>query len=118
MKVIIAGSRWLIIPMELVDKAVKDSGFDITEVVCGKSHGADIAGEEWAKKNKIPVKPYPAKWKQYSSMAGPIRNEEMGLYADAAIVLWDGSSRGSYNMIKIMERLGKPCFVFNCPPGD
>ena len=32
----------------------------------------------------------------------------MAKYADAAVIIWDGKSRGTQNMIKEMERAGKP----------
>lgn len=32
----------------------------------------------------------------------------MAEYADAAIVFWDGKSRGAKNMIDEMKKLGKP----------
>lgn len=114
MKVIIAGSRHM--PFEsypLIDRAVKNSGFVISEVVCGMARGADTFGMKWAYEQspRIPVKKFPANWDEYGKRAGPIRNREMAEYADALIVfIWDGS-RGSANMLKTMQDFGKPCYV-------
>ena len=47
MKVIIAGSRG-VEDYALVEEAVKQSGFDITEVVSGTARGVDLLGEHWA----------------------------------------------------------------------
>ena len=115
MKVIIAGSRHMPLNLyPLIQIAVEKSGFQITEVVCGMARGADQLGGKWAYENKIPVKKFPANWDEHGLKAGPIRNAEMGQYADAAIIfIWDGS-RGSADMERKMRALKKPCFtVYN-----
>lgn len=99
MKCIIAGSR-TILDYQVVKKAIVDSGWDITEVVSGKAPGVDTLGELWAKNNGIPVKPFPANWEAYYTQAGPIRNRQMAEYADALILVWDGNSSGSRDMLK------------------
>lgn len=49
-------------------------------------------------------------WKQHGRAAGPIRNRKMAEYIDGVLLIWDGKSRGSANMKKEMEALGKPIF--------
>lgn len=110
MKVVIAGSRHITDRLGLV-KAIEQSGFEITEVVCGKSRGVDSLGEAWARANEIPVKEMPADWAKFGKIAGPIRNSDMAKYADAAIILWDGKTKGTLNMIKNMVKLDKPYFI-------
>jgi len=110
MKVIIAGSRNLI-KHSYIQTAVEKSGFQIDEVVSGCAVGADSLGEYWAEMNSIPVKKFPAPWDQYGKAAGAIRNVRMAEYADAAIVVWDGVSKGSKHMIKEMHDRRKPCYV-------
>ena len=115
MKVIIAGSR-SITDAKLLHRAICDAlgllGIEITELVCGMCpKGVDMLGYNYAKKNHIPIKPFPAKWRvngYLDKQAGNKRNFEMGKYADAAIILWDGVSSGSKNMYEIMVRLKKP----------
>jgi len=116
MKVVIAGSRTARYAdvIEAVDWS--GTGRNITEVVCGMARGADSHGKEWAQRNNISVKEFPADWDKYGKSAGFIRNKEMAEYADAAIVCWDGKSRGSVNMIEEMKRLGKPVFVWQFKP--
>lgn len=112
MKVIIAGSRHM--PnflYHLIPKAIKLSGFQITEIVSGGARGADRLGEQYAKENNIPCKVFPADWKTFKNAAGPIRNSQMKNYADAAIVFIFDGSRGSANMINQMEKAKKPVFV-------
>lgn len=110
MKVIIAGSR-NIKDYKLVVDAIRASGYSITEVVSGCATGVDTLGEQWARANDIPIKEMPADWARHGNSAGPQRNRAMAEYADAAIVVWDGYSRGSRNMIENMIRRKKPYFV-------
>lgn len=100
MKVIIAGSRDL--GFDSVIRAMYLCPFaeDITEVVCGGARGVDKAGKDWAEIVGIPVKMFPADWNKFGRGAGHIRNEEMAVYADALIAVWDGKSPGTANMIK------------------
>lgn len=99
MKTIIAGTR-TIEDYELVKKRINESGFNITIVVSGVCRGIDKLGQRWAEENNIPIKKFPADWKQFSKRAGPIRNKAMAEYADALILIWDGFSRGSKNMLE------------------
>jgi hypothetical protein len=116
MRVIIAGSR-NITSIDIIRNTVKESGFEaeITEVVSGVAKGVDKLGERWAAENNIPVKQFPAEWKnldlpivvvkqgrygKYNAAAGAVRNEQMAEYADALIAIWDGKSSGTHNMIE------------------
>lgn len=53
-----------------------------------------------------------ADWGRFGRAAGSYRNAEMAEYADAAIILWDGESRGTLDMIDKMRRAGKPCEIW------
>ena len=112
MKIIVAGSR-SIIDYGAVVKAVIDSGFSLSMVVSGGAKGADALGEKFATENNLQVKIFPADWKRYGRAAGPKRNKEMAEYADGLIAIWDGSSKGTKNMIREMEKLEKPVFVLH-----
>lgn len=98
MRVIIAGTRKGI-NEEGVIKVIENSPFKITEVVCGEASGVDTYGKNWALRNNIPVKSFPADWDKHNKAAGPIRNGEMAKYADVLVAVWDGKSRGTKNMI-------------------
>ena len=98
MKVIIAGGRDFY-DEALLKQAIKDSDFDITQVVSGGAAGADSLGEEWAHANNKLLKIFPAEWDVHGNAAGPIRNGLMAKYADALIAMWDGESRGTKDMI-------------------
>ena len=77
-------------------------------IVSGAAPGADRLAEKYAKRNKIPVKLYPADWKAHGRAAGPIRNQQMCEIADVLLAFWDGQSRGTANMISLAEAKGIP----------
>lgn len=109
MKVIVAGSR-NIDDYKLVVDTINRSGYTITEVVSGCATGVDRLGETWARANNVPIKEMPANW-SYGPKAGPMRNKLMAEYADAAVIIWDGESRGTRNMIENMIRRKKPYHI-------
>ena len=114
MKVIIAGSRDLVLTIEQLDAIIKESGFEITQVVCGEARGIDTLGKEWANMNDIHVMSFPAVWMKngvFDRGAGIKRNYVMAKYADALIAVWDGDSSGTANMIMQMKKLDKKYFV-------
>lgn len=108
MKLIIAGGRDFE-GLILMDRSIKWE--KVTEVVCGEAKGADTLGKQLAINHKIPVKSFPADWGKNGKAAGPIRNIEMGDYADALIAFWDGKSKGTKHMIEYMKKLEKPVKV-------
>lgn len=112
MKVIIAGSREGF-SQRLLDEAMENCGFVVTEVVSGGARGVDRLGEAWAGERGIDVTQFIPDWNgPTGKAAGHVRNRQMGDYADAAVVLWDGQSKGSKGMIDYMKKLGKPCHVY------
>ncbi len=126
MKTIIAGSRSLN-SIALVNAAVAESGFEITEVVSGRAPGVDRRGEQWAKEHNVPVAPFPAPWanikvsgaivrrrgdgSRYNAIAGLTRNTIMADYADALVAVWDGKSTGTADMIQKAKGRGLKVYV-------
>lgn len=110
MKTIIAGSR-SITDSGQVDNAIAASGFHITEVVCGGAQGVDELGNQWASAHKLPVTTFLADWDKHGKRAGPLRNEAMAQYAEAAIIVWDGISRGTADMIVRAKRHQLKLFI-------
>ena len=128
MKCIIAGSR-SINDYSILLKAISDSGWadEITEVVCGDAVGADSLGDRWAKEKNIPVKHFPANWKnikakgaivringygKYNAKAGIDRNEKMAEYADKLIAIIENGSKGTIHMIETMQKLDKDVYIW------
>lgn len=112
MKTIIAGSR-TIDTYTAVALAVARSGWatEISEVVSGGARGVDALGERWALEHGVPVARMPADWKAHGKAAGPLRNEQMAVYADALIAIWDGASTGTADMITRARAHGLRVYV-------
>ncbi len=132
MKLIIAGSR-SIKQYTTVRTAIIESGLwkcygRSIEVVSGKATGVDILGEQFAKKAKLKVHSKPADWdnieaegavikigkngKPYNAIAGHWRNEEMAGMSDEALIIWDGKSTGSLDMLHRMLAMNKPTYLY------
>jgi hypothetical protein len=122
-RLIIAGSRSLVPkdPPEqrraawervyaAVDAALANRDFEISEVVSGAAWGPDTIGERWARDHNIAVRQFHPNWR-LGKQAGITRNIEMGKYATRGLVLWDGVSHGSKQMIDWLRMYGKPCQV-------
>jgi len=110
MKVIIAGSRG-IADYDVVEKAIKESGFEITEIVSGGARGPDQIGEQYATRNSITLKQFIPDWRQFGRQAGYLRNEKMANYGEALIAVWDGESKGTKHMIDLATKKGLKVFV-------
>lgn len=118
MKLIIAGGRDLNVSTQFIDHAMDFFGImengDPTmppeEIVSGGADGIDFCGEQFAIESGTNFVRFPADWKKYGNAAGPIRNHEMAKYADALLLIWNGSSKGSANMRQTMLQLKKPIY--------
>ena len=113
MKVIIAGSR-TITNYEIVKLAIEKSGwFDkITKIISGCARGVDQLAIRFAEEYDISIAKFPAEWKRYGMSAGYIRNAEMAKYGDALIAIIKDNSKGTANMIEVMERKGKLVYIY------
>jgi len=109
MRTIIAGSRSL--GYEAVCKAMDLCGWVPTVVISGTARGVDRAGEMWAYERHIPIERFPADWANLGRKAGYMRNVEMSEKAEAAVICWNGSSKGTKHMIDIAKRKGLRVFV-------
>jgi hypothetical protein len=106
MKVIIAGSRNFTDFKKLCE-ACNGLLQDQTniEIVSGAHYkGADKLGEKYAAEKGFPLTKFPADWNRYGKAAGPKRNLQMAIFADALIAFWDGKSRGTCSMIRLAEK--------------
>lgn len=113
MRTIIAGSR-SIMDKDLVFRTVDSCGFadQITEVFCGGAGGVDAFGAAWAWAHKIPIRWFRPEWDKYGKVAAILRNCEMATYADAAVVIWDGESRGTSHILGYFKKLDPPVRVY------
>lgn len=118
-KVIVAGSRDLVVrteptfgPTQWLDTLLRTAfkthypQYDL-EIVSGGSGNMDELGEQWAVLSGCDaVTFFHADWSKHGKAAGPIRNREMADYADALVLIWDGESRGSANMLHEATKRG------------
>lgn len=112
MIVIIAGSR-TIDTYSIIETAVRESGFDITEVLSGGARGVDLLGEEYAREHGIKINRKVPDWSKGKG-AGYARNAEMVRGADALIAVWDGVSRGTVHTINCAKEKGIPIYIVRC----
>jgi len=108
MKVIIAGSRNFINYQKLkkeCDEFLQNQ--KNIEIVSGNHYkGADKLGIQYAIQKGLNLIKFPAEWNKFGKAAGPKRNKEMAIAADALIAFWDGKSRGTKNMIELAKQKG------------
>lgn len=67
MKLIIAGSRHLDIPQDMIDWIVAQFQDldEVTEIISGKANGIDNAGEKFSRRYNIDLITFPADWNEY-----------------------------------------------------
>lgn len=113
MKTIIAGSRH-IDDYALLKRVMQNVPWQITEVISGGYKGVDTLAIRWAEENRIPYIVIKANWERFGPAAGPIRNGEMANIGEALVLVWDGHSRGSKDILTRMRKKRTACYVFNC----
>jgi hypothetical protein len=109
-KVIISGSR-SISDQSIVEEAISESKFAISEVFCGCAKGVDSCGRVYANKNGIPVKDFEPNFSKFGNSAPIMRNVVMALHADALIAVWDGKSIRTRQMIDEAHHRGLKVYV-------
>lgn len=70
-----------------------------SEIISGAAKGVDSFGEQWARKNRIPIHRFIPYWDTYGKQAGFIRNSEMVAESDAVLLIWDQQSRGTLDTL-------------------
>lgn len=118
MKVVIAGSRSFAEDYDffknLMNLFVIQMGHGlITEVVSGGAAGIDKLGEEWAKRSGLPIKQFLPDWETHGKLAGFVRNEDMAQYCDCGLIVWNGYSSGTKNMIEMLRKHRKSHYQLN-----
>lgn len=116
MNIIIAGSRhFRSIPMvaDAVDiaflellKLLPSVSSEVNTIFSGGAQGVDRIGEAFAYKMQFYLRIFPAYWAIHGKKAGALRNREMAAAADALILVWDGISKGSANMLIEAKKSG------------
>jgi predicted Rossmann fold nucleotide-binding protein DprA/Smf involved in DNA uptake len=85
----------------------------ISFIVSGGATGADTFAESYARTNEISFTVFVAKWSKYGKRAGPRRNLKIAECADVMIAFPTKASKGTWNAVDLMKKLGKPVYVFD-----
>ena len=80
-------------------------------IISGAAPGVDSLAIRYASERGFRCLQYPAAWDKYGKAAGPRRNAEMVAKSSHIVAFWDGSSRGTYNLIQNAKRAKKPLKV-------
>lgn len=111
-KILIAGSRSIELDTHFIQGTLLQLGFwdwNNIEIVHGGARGVDTAADNFANAFSLSKKIFPYK-SEFGKAGGHIRNKEMGDYSHELILIWDGESKGSKNMLETMKKLGKPIY--------
>ena len=106
MKLLIAGSRSI-------------EAFDLTAyippqtelIISGGAQGIDTLAERYADAHRLSKLILRPQYHLYGRMAPIKRNERMVEMADAVLVIWDGTSKGTEHTIAYAEKQGKAVTV-------
>jgi hypothetical protein len=126
-KLIIAGSRGLQVSATKLAEEITafidphgllavagNAPFTLEIVEGGEPTGVDRCGALFAQRYELKLSTFPANW-SLGKIAGPLRNEAMARYADAALIFVDKKpTPGSSNMAAWMLVLNKPVRVIAC----
>ncbi|MDO4173503.1 MAG: SLOG family protein [Eubacteriales bacterium] len=97
MRVAIVGSRSISMDaLPILDQFMPKG---VSEIVSGGAEGADQLAEAYARRNHLPCKVFRPDYERYHKSAPLQRNRSLIQYSDYVLVLWDGKSRGSANVI-------------------
>lgn len=109
MKLLIAGSRTITdyaLYKPFLFKYCYDNNVD--GILSGGARGADTIAKMFAEDTSIPFVELLAEWNKLGKSAGFIRNISLVDQCDAAILLWDGESKGTAHTLSLLKASGKP----------
>ena len=83
----------------------------VTEIVSGGAKGVDALARDYARNNNIKLTEFLPQYDRYGRAAPLKRNGQIADYADAALVFWDGRSKGTEHTVKLFQKNGKAVTV-------
>lgn len=88
MKVIITGSIDFT-DYDLIEQTVKNSNYDITEIICGNRQGADELSQQYANNESITINVIVPDWETNGRSARDVTASEMVSVSDAVFLFWN-----------------------------
>ena len=80
----------------------------VSEIISGGAVGVDRLAERYALERGLPMTVIRPDYKTYDRHAPLIRNSQIVAESDFTLILWNGTSRGSLNVIMSCIRTNKP----------
>jgi predicted Rossmann fold nucleotide-binding protein DprA/Smf involved in DNA uptake len=76
-------------------------------IITGGADGIDLLAEQYADRKRLSKLILRPRYDLYGKYAPLKRNEEMVALCDMALIVWDGTSKGTKHTISYAEKLGK-----------
>ena len=89
--------------LKLLSGAYRLLGQKFDTIIHGGAAGVDRLAGVWAAQRHKPFFVYRALWKKYGKPAGIYRNDVMVNASQGAIILWDGTSKGTEHTISLLK---------------
>jgi hypothetical protein len=129
MIVLISGSKSITnIDTSLISQAVKQSGFDVTEVMSGVDNQVDYKVIEWANHNNIKTNILYTHWNDLSNVDAIVKANDKGIKYDARaayrknqlmidlsealLYIWDPSEMGVKDLVERAKKKGLIIFIY------
>ena len=84
---------------------------DVDTIISGGASGVDSLAERYADMHRLSKYIMRPRYDIYGRGAPLKRNEKMVDMADAVLVVWDGSSRGTLHTVNYAKKINKPLTV-------
>ncbi len=106
MKVAVVGSRRL-----CVEHLENYLPAETTEIISGGACGVDAAAREYALRRGLKLTEFLPEYSRYGRCAPLKRNLQIIERADLVLAFWDGTSKGTKNVIETCRKQGVPVTV-------
>lgn len=87
---------------------------EVDTIISGGAGGIDHLAERYADRHRLSKYILRPRYDLYGRAAPLKRNEEMLVLADAVLVIWDGSSKGTQYTLQCAKKMNKPTVLVKC----
>ena len=85
----------------------------VTEIISGGAKGVDTLAKQYAKEHNINYNEFLPDYSKFKKYAPLKRNEEIASYSDAALIFWNGTSKGTKHAIDCFKKLNKDVILIS-----